>query len=69
MVKYLDYIFEVEKVIQLNASSGIYLHLRPIKGIVYNKRILRLALKYPISTACVELLGERAENKELENAK
>jgi hypothetical protein len=54
-VTYLGYVFSVER--QLNYSSGsqIYLLLKPIVGVKYPKRILKMACHYPIASAvCVE---------------
>jgi hypothetical protein len=58
-VSYLGYVFSVER--QLNYSSGgeIYLLLKPIVGVKYPKRILKMACHYPIASAvCVEVEPE-----------
>jgi len=53
-VSYIGYVFSVER--QLNYRSGgeIYLLLKPIVGVKYPKRILKMACHYPIASICVE---------------
>ena len=53
-VKYLGSLFGIEKKIQLTSGSGVYYVLKPLAHIKYSKRILKIALKCPVSSACVE---------------
>jgi hypothetical protein len=53
-VAYLEYVFSVEKEIRISNGSSLYLKLKPIIGVKYPKRILKLACHYPIASICVE---------------
>ena len=70
VVKYLGYMFQIDREIQYSSSSGIYIQLKAIQGNVYPKRILRMIYKSPIvSAACVEPAESESSNKEFSSAK
>jgi len=57
-VSYLGYVFSVEKEIRISPKSSLYLMLKPIIGVKYPKRVLKLACHYPIASICVEVEQE-----------
>jgi len=54
-ISYIGCVFDVAEEIRISPSSGLFLKLKPIVGVKYPKRILKLACHYPIALAvCVE---------------